>query len=674
MTTLPFDADFFARNWRKEPLVLDATRTSLVDAAPTAAEFVRYAEAADELGVRVRTDGKTVWFLEGVVDEIPFAADLVRQARKTFEWEDIWCDLFRTSGPSSIGCHFDNSDNFSMQLSGTKQWRLSPPSTIPVDDLRRRLLNEPGVGAARLGDEVRTFTVGPGQVLYIPALWVHWGQSESDSTSISLVVNCHTAFDTLRDAVVDTLRRDPAWWRALPVGPGTEARRRSEVRAAVTATFLPPARHDIHIREITAMTRTATREPAPFRLDVDRVRRFVASAPEPPTSELLLPSGGTSNSRLRGLLARRTLRRLLKVIAVRVEQAANPADRVLYQVVADTVLGLSDDQLDVLCTEPEITSWVAVAEAAPQPQAPRSDDALAAQLAAVLLPELAAAGASSIAVAVDSDVDGAFTLRRVGLRLVPTAPVARAHLTVADGVISVVGPAGPTTLRVDAQPPGFTVEALPTLLDDGPRLLPAPPAWMAAHIPGDMTAVDRAGAAEFGAAMSSGAAVLREHWPQAWQELTESVRILLPLQSRGHEPYNYSVHGFRGLILSSPRYSYLAAQTLAHETAHNKMSTLVDLFPICRNSDETVVSPVVGAERPLINVFHGAYAFSQELALTRRLIGAVPDLPGLSMTRYLQRTTDKVASALAVLERVADPEPVGAALMREVRAVLDDGV
>jgi HEXXH motif-containing protein len=114
----------------------------------------------------------------------------------------------------------------------------------------------------------------------------------------------------------------------------------------------------------------------------------------------------------------------------------------------------------------------------------------------------------------------------------------------------------------------------------------------------------------------------------------------------------------------------MAAQSLAHETGHNRLSTIIDLFPLCANPTHVVVSPVVQANRTLPFVFHGCFAFCQDILLTRRLLPALTDVPTASIEQYLQKTTDKVAAAVEVLGKHAVFAPVGQAIRDEVRAVL----
>jgi|GEM_PF-2040463 len=402
----------------------------------------------------------------------------------------------------------------------------------------------------------------------------------------------------------------------------------------------------------------------PLRIDMARVRAFMASAPPPPTSGFLLPPTGGAQGRLSALLARRNLRRLLKALAL-LDSSASAEDQRLYRCCAEALLGQEDAALEVLCTEPELTSWVAVAEASRGTGA-----SMAVQLAATLLPELARRGGAPLTLRLAPDADGAFSMRRAGVRLVPDEPVPELHVRVGQGGWSVVTTDGVREVHAGARLPGFQVQAVPRLLGTGPHLLPAPTRWHVQNISNELHTASGPEYAAFEEGMTSGAELLRRYWPEAWAHLSQSLRLLLPLRDRGLLPHNYSIHGFRGLVLSSPRRTYMAAQSLAHETGHNTLSTLIDLFPLCANAHLVVVSPVVKANRTLPFVFHGCFAFSQDILLTRKLIPALQDVPTASLEKYLRETTDKVSAALDVLDQHAVFEPVGRAIRDEVAAVL----
>jgi HEXXH motif-containing protein len=501
--------------------------------------------------------------------------------------------------------------------------------------------------------------VEAGDVLYIPQTWIHWGEATGDSTSVTLVVNSRTFHLDFAASLPDALRRLPGWARSLPVGPGSRAARARALGDLVRATFTPAAAARVHPHLHDR------RAPPPLAADMDRVRAFVATAPAPPTAGFVLPADDVDTPRaLRALLARRTLRRLLLAVAKRAASTRGATDRILYQQCVAALQVQDDAALERLGNEPELVGLAATAADG----LPRHEDPLAAELARALVPELIAGGDETVAFALLPDVGGGFTVRRAGLRLVLDDPPEALVARVVAGELQVFVDG---RFRRPDDAPGVRVAALPRLRGVGPHLAPGPTTWAARNIRDqEVTAADPAAFARFCAAMESGAAQLAAAWPAAWREVADGVRWLLPLSDRGRAPHNYSVHALRGMIASSPRDGHRCAQTLAHEAGHNRLSTILDLFELCADPARVVHSPVVAAPRPLSFVFHGCYAFAQDIALTERLLPGAPADARPSLQRYLDECRAKAGAALDVLTREAELTRVGATVVAEVAGVL----
>ena len=462
--------DFIARHWRKQPLHLPGAATAFLAESPSRAEIT----AMLHDGTPHQTDGTTVWFLEGLTSGLPGIEDLVARTRDWFEWRDVWCDVFATAGPSSIGSHYDGSDNFTIQLTGNKTWFLSSPEGIHPDDRRRRVLCEPGLGAASMPSVPQAFEVRAGDVLYIPSTWIHWGFSDGDSTSVSLVINVATAFHALQEQILDGLRHDPAWSLPLAVGPGSSGERRQALRELVT-TDLPSGLSAgllarLGDREGTAATLkgqfiggTSTltwneswvrgyaeqRDPRPEDVRLDRRR----------IGELVRSRAG------------RNLRRLLTQCQERSSRTTNEDARQIYLAVVTALQGLPHDTLDSVLTDPDVCSWLAVSErdTAMAGERSRAEDPLAHALGLALLPELLAAPAlpSPLAVTVGVDDDGDLALRRVGLHLLLPDRPERVTLSLRDGELYRLGP-GSRRRPISLARPGTGA--------DGPVAVPRSPA------------------------------------------------------------------------------------------------------------------------------------------------------------------------------------------------------
>jgi HEXXH motif-containing protein len=160
--------------------------------------------------------------------------------------------------------------------------------------------------------------------------------------------------------------------------------------------------------------------------------------------------------------------------------------------------------------------------------------------------------------------------------------------------------------------------------------------------------------AAFSDALASGAELVHRFWPEAWSELIKRIHTIAPLEPTGLRPHNSSVSGFRGLITTSGRPTYLAAQTLVHETGHNKFSSICDLFRLFENEDGVeAYSPFVKMQRPLSAVAHGIFSFIQDIHISMRLRGHVTQIAELSLDRYIDRTGQSVTTALDNLKRTA---------------------
>lgn len=398
-----------------------------------------------------------------------------------------------------------------------------------------------------------------------------------------------------------------------------------------------------------------------LRVDMARVRAFVAAAPAVPTTGFVLPTDGSDTHRvLRALLARRTLRRLLMAIAQGHASSRQTSARRSYAQCVEALLACPDGALERLCSGPELVGIAAD---------PPAHDELAAELSRILLPELAALGSDCAPFGLLPDLGGGFTLRRAGVRIVAEQALGELQVRIAGGSWQVMAGG---RFHAPHAAPGLRIEPLPHLLGQGPLLSPAPTAWVAERVRDqELAAVGPADFALFCDAMRSGAETLAAAWPAAWREVADGLRWLLPLPDRGLAPHNYSVHALRGLVVTSPRRGHRCAQTLVHEAGHNRLSTILDLFELCTDPGRIVESPVVNAPRPMSFVFHGCFAFAQDVALTARLLPLAPAAERASMARYLDEVRNKARAAMDLLRREAHTTSVGAAVLDEISQVLD---
>lgn len=199
--------EFFRTYWRQRPLHVKGGGEALLGRRWSEADFDEALAAAREAGptsqVSVKERPGDVVFVENVSAVHPDLAARMGRVGRALGTPEPWCDTIRTYLPSGIGAHYDHSDNFVLQQEGTKEWSLAPAEIIPREDYVRRMLGFPGVGGAELPPDPLTFTLEPGDLLYIPLMWVHSGVSTGPSLSLSVV--CPTV--TLYAAVLPLLAR-----------------------------------------------------------------------------------------------------------------------------------------------------------------------------------------------------------------------------------------------------------------------------------------------------------------------------------------------------------------------------------------------------------------------------------------------------------------------------------
>ena len=147
------------------------------------------------------------------------------------------------SSPRSDGLseHFDAQDLFSIQLQGTKRFRIAPvrdlrypcgtqfvPSTEPFDFL----YPQAGGGFPDAAEaEFTTVDMEPGSVLFLPRGTWHATESGGDSLSVSIGLFVPSAADCVLEQLQLLLMQEPQWRRPLYGGWGNGSGR----AAAATA-------------------------------------------------------------------------------------------------------------------------------------------------------------------------------------------------------------------------------------------------------------------------------------------------------------------------------------------------------------------------------------------------------------------------------------------------------
>ncbi|KUM80875.1 aKG-HExxH-type peptide beta-hydroxylase [Streptomyces griseorubiginosus] len=187
--------------------------------------------------------------------------------------------------------------------------------------------------------------------------------------------------------------------------------------------------------------------------------------------------------------------------------------------------------------------------------------------------------------------------------------------------------------------------------------------------PLDLTA-ERAGA--FASRVRDGADALAAVWPEGRDMAAIDIQAFAALGNhRGLRPLNFSIHGLRGLVLTSERPAYMLAQTLVHEATHQRFSGILDCVPVVRNPQATHHSPFVDAERPLGHILHGILSFINDVhAADRHLRTESDPLERGRLERYCALKTDQLRVAEKNLLEVAEPTEHGARIIAGCREAI----
>jgi 50S ribosomal protein L16 3-hydroxylase len=215
--------EFRAEYWRRRPLCVRGGGHDLIDFRVPRHEFERLTtRLAVTSPMHVRRRCREITFVENVSQASERLQRRARALGEALGCPSVWVDGVLARDGCSIGSHYDDSDNFIVQQSGEKLWRLHDPSIIPVEHLRRRMLGDPTVAAVEMPDDCLEFVLEPGDLLYIPLFWAHDGISRGPSFSLTLVCNATSALAQALPRLIERLAQDPWWWRPIPAGAQIE--------------------------------------------------------------------------------------------------------------------------------------------------------------------------------------------------------------------------------------------------------------------------------------------------------------------------------------------------------------------------------------------------------------------------------------------------------------------
>ncbi|HSK01182.1 MAG TPA: cupin domain-containing protein, partial [Kofleriaceae bacterium] len=442
---------FLATYWRRRPLHVPGGARRVLETTVEPAQFLAACARLERLAPHlIYRRGPELAFAQ----RIDLADGALHRVCERFAgWmsgAQIWFDGVYAREGMGIGSHFDLADTFLLQQRGTKVWRLHPPSFLPDEAIRQRLLNET-IAAMYMPDGALEIRLDEGDLLYLPLLWVHWGISEGESLSLSLTLTARLGLECLdlagldlaglaaggagaggaaararaslwcagypqptptqvpagrplpasvREAVV----RDPRWWRPIPIvwaiegEASAEAATRAEAERHIEALAaalpeLAGAWADPTAAEPAAaaapLERPATPErPAPLP-ELEELLRDAAALPDPkvdPASLAAPDTAGGEAELLRQRVARRCTGRFLRIVERSHEWIRNEELRATLSTLVRALARMAPEQRAQALSHTALRGWIWRAAEAIQFAYVPRLEAIARELPRLLLP------------------------------------------------------------------------------------------------------------------------------------------------------------------------------------------------------------------------------------------------------------------------------------------------
>ncbi len=172
-------------------------------------------------------DGATI-ILPQLHTRVPSLAAFCRALEREFS-SRFQTNIYMTPGNAQgFKPHYDTHDVFVLQIAGSKDWQIfETPVELPLKGQHFDSTVHP------LGEVTQTFTLHPGDMLYIPRGLVHDATSNDEiSLHITTGVMANSWTDLMLDALSAVALKDPAFRKALPPGFARDGFDRAEARTA----------------------------------------------------------------------------------------------------------------------------------------------------------------------------------------------------------------------------------------------------------------------------------------------------------------------------------------------------------------------------------------------------------------------------------------------------------
>lgn len=194
--------EFMKNYWQRKPLLVKSAFKDFQN--PISPDELAGLSLEEEIESRIVIEnGKTPWellygpfdmhtyqnlpesnwtLLVQAVDQVmPNVAELFKPFQFIPNWrfDDIMISYATQGG--SVGPHFDNYDVFLIQSLGTRRWKIGPPANSQSPQLNHESLR-------LLAEFVQSdeWLLEPGDMLYLPPQYAHYGIAETDCMTISV--------------------------------------------------------------------------------------------------------------------------------------------------------------------------------------------------------------------------------------------------------------------------------------------------------------------------------------------------------------------------------------------------------------------------------------------------------------------------------------------------------
>lgn len=151
-------------------------------------------------------ENKWTLLVQAVDQYLPEAADLLEHFRFLPSWriDDLMISYAVDGG--SVGPHYDQYDVFLLQAEGQREWRIGQMCSE-----QSSILKGPALRILADFEETERWVLNPGDMLYLPPQWAHYGISQGECMTYSIGFRAPSAAELLErtiDAVLPTLTED----------------------------------------------------------------------------------------------------------------------------------------------------------------------------------------------------------------------------------------------------------------------------------------------------------------------------------------------------------------------------------------------------------------------------------------------------------------------------------